>query len=241
MNVVGAFLSRVSRLAGLPEPAAPATPAAPPSQAVDRGSLPSSITGVHGRVIVQTVDVSPSMNEADMGTPSAPCSRLEAAKSAVMQFTEAARFGSEPIQLGLVAFAERATTVMPLTERDTILKMAQALASLQTHLYTNLEAGLLEAERLLSPFAGHKGLEVHVLTDGEANRGGDPLKAATTLKRMGCTLSFVGIGGNPSKVNEKLLMAAASVTPDGRPFYRFIKDRDQLERHYHEMGNGITL
>lgn len=200
-------------------------------------SLPDAAgsgAAVGPRRIVQVVDVSPSMN----GTDWRP-SRLEAAKVGVLRFTAAAALCPQPVEIALVAYATRAATVLPLTSSDIEAKMRAAVGMLSTDWGTCIEAGLSEAERILRPHAGRPDLEVVLLTDGQSNLG-DPKPPSERLKAMGCTISCIGIGGTPANVDEPLLRAIASLGADGKPRYRFIADPEGLERHYAQMGCGIT-
>lgn len=186
------------------------------------------------RRIIQVIDVSPSMN----GTDWQP-SRLEAAKVGVLRFTAAAALCTQPVEIALVAYATKAATILTLTSSNIEAKMRTAVGLLTTDWGTCIEAGLTEAERLLRPFAGRPDLEVVLLTDGQSNLG-NPKPSAERLKGMGCTISCVGIGGTPASVDEPLLRAIASLGGDGKPRYRFIADPEGLERHYAQMGCGIT-
>jgi len=78
-----------------------------------------------------------------------------------------------------------------------------------------------------------------VLTDGHHNEGPNPLPIATQLKSDGVAIECIGIGGEPSDVEESLLKQMASTDPDGRQLYWFISDRAGLIRKFRECATGL--
>ena len=80
---------------------------------------------------------------------------------------------------------------------------------------------------------------VVLLTDGEHNGSGDPLKIADRLKDAGVVIECVGIAGSPVDVDEKLLKRIASLDEAGEPRYCFIGDTSSLIRKYRSMANQI--
>ena len=76
-----------------------------------------------------------------------------------------------------------------------------------------------------------------LLTDGE---GGDPLAMADELKSRGVVIDCIGIGPEPSKVNESLLRQVASVI-QGQCRYRFIKDSRTLIQHYTMLAGKTAV
>lgn len=72
-----------------------------------------------------------------------------------------------------------------------------------------------------------------LLTDGH---GGEPLRTAEDLKSRGVVIDVIGVGSNPSRVDEKLLRKVASVI-EGETRYRFIKDQQTLVGHYTQLAN----
>lgn len=189
---------------------------------------------VDGRIVTQLLDCSLSM---DVATP--PPSRLHAAKRAVLAFTAAANRGTVPVHIAVIGFAERAMTVLELGEANDLDTVGAALSRLTPMPHTNIEAGLCGAERILKPYAGRAGLEVHLLSDGGATDG-NAAGPAKRLKAMGCLISCVGIGSSPIEVDADALRSIASKRDDGTPMYRFITDGDGLVRAYAEHGFGLT-
>ena len=82
-------------------------------------------------------------------------------------------------------------------------------------------------------------LRIILLTDGDHNEGGSPLKTADHLKGTGVFIECIGIGGTPKAVNESLLKKIASVDASGRPRSRFNGDKDQLVKEYQSLAHHI--
>lgn len=138
-----------------------------------------------GWPVVLVVDVSRSMEETDVEP-----SRLEAAKRAAVEFLQRLPRG---VRVGLVAFGNFATVVVPLTaDRD---RVAQAVSALTTQLRTQLGAGLLEAVRLVEaePLHGEvRGVAV-LLSDGRYSDGPTPEEATERAVQAGVRVYTVGI------------------------------------------------
>ena len=61
------------------------------------------------------------------------------------------------------------------------------------------------------------------------------------MKQSGVTIDCVGIGGEPSDVDEPLLRAIASFHADGvTPRYAFIGDKSNLIEKFEELAGRIT-
>ena len=78
-----------------------------------------------------------------------------------------------------------------------------------------------------------------MLTDGEHNGDGDPVRVAHRLKKAGVIIECIGIAGSPSQVDEKMLKRIASRNETGKPRYCFIGDTTSLIRKYKSMANQI--
>lgn len=78
-----------------------------------------------------------------------------------------------------------------------------------------------------------------MLTDGEHNGYGDPVKIAGLLHRAGVIIECVGIAGSPREVDEAMLKRIASRDETGKPRYYFIGDTSGLIRKYKSMANQI--
>ena len=78
-----------------------------------------------------------------------------------------------------------------------------------------------------------------LLTDGEHNQGGPPIKLASDLKNAGVVIDCIGIGGSHQDVDEKLLKQIASRNSDGSIRYCFIGNQQQLLRKYETLAHHI--
>ncbi len=78
-----------------------------------------------------------------------------------------------------------------------------------------------------------------MLTDGEHNGDGDPVKVAGQLKKAGVIIECIGIAGSPNDVDEAMLKRIASRDQTGKPRYCFIGDTGSLIKKYKSMANQI--
>ncbi|RKY04114.1 MAG: hypothetical protein DRP56_10485, partial [Planctomycetota bacterium] len=80
-----------------------------------------------------------------------------------------------------------------------------------------------------------------LLTDGDHNQGGNPLRIANRLKNAGVVIDCIGIGGSSGDVNETLLKQIASQNPDGSARYWFIGDQEKLIKTYETLARHIQV
>lgn len=92
--------------------------------------------------------------------------------------------------LAVVHFDTRARTLLRLGETVPPEELVRRVLEVPAQGYTNIEAGLLRAERELQR-ATHRERVVILLSDGIANMGGDPARVAARLPR----LHLVQVGG----------------------------------------------
>ena len=78
-----------------------------------------------------------------------------------------------------------------------------------------------------------------MLTDGQHNGSGNPVKTADRLKKAGVIIECIGIAGSPGEVDEAMLKRIASRDETGKPRYCFIGDTTGLIRKYKSMANQI--
>lgn len=78
-----------------------------------------------------------------------------------------------------------------------------------------------------------------LLTDGDYNEGGSPMKVACRLKNKGVLIDCIGIGGKPADIKEDTLKEIASRNTDGSIRYCFIGDQEQLIRKYENLAHHI--
>ncbi|MCH7592220.1 MAG: VWA domain-containing protein [Planctomycetes bacterium] len=203
--------------------------------------------------LVVAIDVSPSMEDTDW-----PPSRLAAAIAAVIALIQRKCRIAPADEVAIVTYGSTASVLCPLlTVGQRAENMIGLLDSIETHGGTNITAALTEAGRVLS-YAGRSGWldvllppaigvshasarRVILLTDGEFNTGGSPLSVALALKKSGVCIDCVGIGGDPSAVNEADLRTIASRHADGvTPRYTFIGDKGGLIKKFEELAGRIS-
>lgn len=176
-----------------------------------------------------------------MATTDCKPSRLEASKLAAQQFIMRRSESSPGDRIALVSFKEHAKIVLPLTylyETETIIKY---LNSIKAGGGTNINEGLKAAQQILlddqSLNTGQSRFKrILLLTDGH---GGHPIRTARKLKSQRVMIEVIGMGGDPSAVNEQLLRKVATTDRDGT-HYRFFKDTDSLVAHYDNLATGIV-
>jgi len=78
-----------------------------------------------------------------------------------------------------------------------------------------------------------------LLTDGDWNEGGSPLRIARRLKDAGVVIDCIGIGGSPEDVEADKLRPIASRNSDGSIRYCFIGDQQQLIKKYESLAHHI--
>jgi Ca-activated chloride channel family protein len=171
--------------------------------------LPYSEASVQSRGldIVMVLDLSSSMQEemdpasveARLKRPGSPGrppgqTRLEATKAAIRRFVRARRDD----RIGLVVFSDNAYVVSPLTfDHEYLVHYVDMVDDqiLQGEGQTAIGDGLALANYLLSRQArGTGGHQVVMLfTDGENNRGRDPIEALDQSKEAGIRVHFIGV------------------------------------------------
>jgi Ca-activated chloride channel family protein len=140
-----------------------------------------------GISIVLAVDISSSMLAEDF----APNNRLDVAKRTATAFVRARASD----QIGLVAFAGQALTLVPLTTDHAVLE--EALARLQIGTIedgTAIGTGLATAANRLRRTPG-KSRVIVLLTDGVNNKGTvDPRTAGAAAATFGIRVYAIGVG-----------------------------------------------
>jgi Ca-activated chloride channel homolog len=154
-----------------------------------------------GLDIVVLLDLSSSMQEemggakARTSTPAAVRTRLEATKHAIRTFIRARRDD----RIGLVVFSDNPYVVSPLTfDHDYLLRYVDLIDDqiLQNEGQTAIGDGLALSNYMLSRQAkqGSHGHQVIVLfTDGEYNRGRDPIDVLAESKEADIRVHVVGV------------------------------------------------
>lgn len=136
--------------------------------------------------IIITLDVSTSMQQEDFE----PGNRLHAAKLVTQQFIQ----GRKSDRIGLVVFSALAFTQCPLTVDYTILLnlVDKVGFTRPEHDGTAIGNALATAVNRLRESRA-KSKVIILVTDGENNRGIDPLQGAELAKAMGIKVYTVGV------------------------------------------------
>jgi len=183
------------------------------------------------RVVVLAIDVSPSMELRDYQP-----TRLEGAKRAIQRYLGDLSRQEPETLIGVVDFhgeAELVTHPLPIGNRHR--QWLEFLMRLHTGPGTNIGAALQLAGRELARIRSPRNPTVILLTDGDSNRGPDPVTVSDELKGCGIQLDIIGIGGSPAEVNESDLKRMASVI-NGQLRYWFIESADALVERFEALA-----
>ena len=136
-------------------------------------------------------------------------------------------------EVGIVAFNQSAQVMLPLSPLHSHKRQViQTLQSLQIRGGTDINEGLKAARDVFDWSRTDVVRRIILLTDGQ---GGHPLGTAEDLKSRGVVIDVIGVGKDPSGVDEKLLKQVASVI-NGETHYWFIKDQKTLVVHYTQLA-----
>lgn len=190
-----------------------------------------------GRDLMLAVDVSGSMEEADMEVAGRRVNRLRAVQSVATDFIER-RTGD---RVGLILFGDRAYVYSPLSlDRETVSTLlGDALVGLAGQKTAIGDAIGLAAKRLQDSPSEDRVLVL--LTDGVNTAGElEPDKAAELAATLGIRIHTIGFGGGSrqlggffqiqqAQIDERQLQRIAEQT--GGRFFR-ARDTDELEAIY---------
>lgn len=185
---------------------------------------------------VGLADVSSSMARRDIWP-----SRVAAAQQSYCEFVQTRSRLSETDRMAVIAFNHTADVVLGLTsilEKATII---EAIERLPIGGGTSLKAGLRAAEKVFfkdGPTANGRLRRILLLTDGH---GGTAIRLAQKLQQSGILIEVIGIGGDPSEVNEPLLKKIATTDAAGLTHYWFIKDAAGMVQRFHELATGLVV
>ncbi len=199
---------------------------------------------VSGRDLMLAVDISGSMETADMFFAQDAVNRLTAVKSVLQPFIRQ----REGDRMGLILFADHAYLQTPLTfDRKTIEKMLnESFIGMAGSKATAIGDAIgLAVKRLKDLPADQSDSRVLILlTDGSNNTGIDPVTAAKLAKQIGIKIYAIGFGAdemivrsffgrqrvNPSRdLDEKTLKQVAEST--GGQYFR-ARDTEELQKIY---------
>lgn len=206
-------------------------------------------------------DASTSMQGGDF-----PPSRYGGLCEAVTAMIQVKLQGHPEDALGIVAFGDDAKCLHPVVNvRENVASLCAALPSSGCLGGTNIGSGIDLAVEMLtgsptprtqstflsraaSLLYGEKKPTVAappydsvdrmmiVLTDGEDYLSEDLPGSAKAAKKLGITICTIGIGGDPSAVDEPTLKKIASKDASGNPMYCFIRDQLELVNEFKRLG-----
>ena len=198
-----------------------------------------------GRNIMLALDLSGSMQQADMEINNKPVTRLTVVKNAAQNFINQ----RQNDRLGLVLFGTNAYLQTPLTfDKKTILHMLNdATVGLAGQTTSIGDAIALSVKRLIKTPENSRLLIL--LTDGANNSGNiEPIQAAKIAKKYNIKIYTIGLGAeqlvmrtvfgpqvyNPSQdLDETVLKKIAKLT--GGEYFR-AKDSKQLKNIYNKIN-----
>ncbi len=202
---------------------------------------------VSGRDLMLAVDISGSMETADMFFAQDAVNRLVAVKSVLQPFIRQ----REGDRMGLILFADHAYLQTPLTfDRKTIEKMLyESFIGMAGSKATAIGDAIgLAVKRLKDLPADQSDSRVLIiLTDGSNNTGIDPITAAKLAQQIGIKIYTIGFGAdemivrsffgrqrvNPSRdLDEKTLKQVAETT--GGLYFR-ARDTEELQKIYQTL------
>jgi len=192
------------------------------------GGTGASLTNQREHTVF-VVDVSGSMAMDYRGG----MTKLEAAKRANVSMVLNKGQIDPNDEIGLVSFETYACRILnlcPIHSHKT--QIIQAIQSLGLCGGTDINEGLKAARDTFDWSRSDVVRRIVLLTDGH---GGHPLGTAEDLKSRGVVIDVIGVGENPSCVDEKLLRKVASLI-EGEIRYRFIKDQQTLVAHYTRLA-----
>jgi Ca-activated chloride channel family protein len=202
---------------------------------------------ISGRDLMLAVDISGSMETADMFFSGEAVNRLVAVKSVLQPFIRQ----REGDRMGLILFADNAYLQTPLTfDQKTIEQMlAESFIGMAGKKATAIGDSIgLAVKRLKDLAANQSDSRVLILlTDGSNNAGIEPLTAAKLAQQIGIKIYAIGFGAdemivrsffgrqrvNPSRdLDESTLKEIAKIT--GGKYFR-ARDTEQLQQIYQTL------
>jgi Ca-activated chloride channel family protein len=196
---------------------------------------------VSGRDLMLAVDISGSMQEADMRINGLAASRLDVLKYVVGEFID----GREGDRLGLILFGTNAYSYVPLTfDLATLKKLLQDVSAGLAGRYTAIGDAIGLAVKLMRQQASAHRVLI-LVTDGSNTAGiNDPMIAALIAREEGLTIHTIGVGTDEqalskeygvqsipagTALNERLLRSIAAET--GGKYFRATNSQS-LEQIY---------
>lgn len=193
-------------------------------------TTPSDGSRAGGRDTVLVIDASHSMESPDW-----PPTRLRGGQDASRGFVERLAAEEPDARVAVVAYGTDAEVCCELTPAGQSTQILYAIERLDFRGNTNMRAALKLTYGLLRKSTRYR--QVVFLTDG-LNTQRDPEDIAAKLRKI-AVVNCVGIGDR-EEIDESFLRRLASPWPDGRPRYRWIGDKEELESHFVELAGRIS-
>ena len=161
--------------------------------------------------------------------------RLQAAKTACIALIDTRLNQGADDQGAVMAFDDQATMILPFTGfRKHRGRIVRAINRITIGGATVIKEPLALALNMLP---GKGRVHIVLLSDGH---GGQPGRYHRQLKDAGAVIETIGVGNDPSEVDEPTLKNIASVL-NGKTLYRFIRDADELTDYFRtEIANRLT-
>jgi len=160
---------------------------------------------VSGRDLMLAVDISGSMQEADMRINGLAASRLDVLKTVVGEFID----DREGDRLGLILFGSNAYSYVPLTfDLVTFKKLLQDVSAGLAGRYTAIGDAIgLAVKSMRQQSSVHHELKQRVLilvTDGSNTAGlNDPMIAAVIAREAGLVIHTIGVGTDEQSLSKE--------------------------------------
>jgi Mg-chelatase subunit ChlD len=121
---------------------------------------------------------------------------------------------------GVLAFADDATTIKPMTEENDLERLMNRMLDIRSGGATNIRKALLKGLEILEE-SGYRQKRGIIVTDGRATLGGDPVEIAARYDRLDVMGLSFGLGGSDPFTN-------AQMAKKGKGRYTYIKKFDDL-------------
>ena len=177
-----------------------------------------------------------SDRSASMDADDYPPTRLTAGFDAALEYLFARQALVSPDLISVVLFDTDAEVVcadVGLSDAVSVVSRLKAKHPIGSG--TDINAGLLAAERLFRREMANYRHHIVLLTDGQ---GGDPIRTARRLHDAGVLIDVIGIAGRPQDVAESEMRKVAS-TIDGLNHYRYIGNKAELLKHFKSIATGL--
>jgi Mg-chelatase subunit ChlD len=131
---------------------------------------------------------------------------------------------------GVVAFADDARTIKPMTEANNLEQLMNRMLDIQSGGATNIRKALLKGLEIFEE-SEHRQKRGIIVTDGRSTLGGDPVEIASKYDRLDVMGLSFGLGGSDPSTN-------AQMARKGRGRYRYIEKFDDLPMAIGEILSG---